>query len=314
MFWMKTQKASINKISLDNVIRIMDRFNLGRIERRRFYEWFDILYVLLEIRKRRNKIKHLRNTLMPKWKECISKIYNNNYYSAIIHLINIYSLLLMFWREVMEVYGVSNLEILPLWTSVATIVNIIYFIDMIFSFIEFGFWKSIVDIYTLIEVGWQILSTAAFLKILISADYFFSIKVYELIVLVRIIKLLKLLEEIEQWKIIVLTLRRLVSPFVTLFLVQMGIVYTYAVIGERIYGGEISMKIVRKLSDANFGREFLTMNFNGLLISISTLLYFFHLHGLKQSRFLLLLFLVWLLIRIHFHSLFLAISVFGELW
>ena len=105
-------------------------------------------------------------------------------------------------------------------------------------------------------------------------DYFYAIKIFELIILVRITKLLQLLEEIEQWRIIVLTLKRLVTPFLTLFIVQLGIVYIYAIFGERIYGGEISTKIIRKLSNANFGKEFLAMNFNGLLISITTLLYF----------------------------------------
>ena len=71
-----------------------------------------------------------------------------------------------------------------------------------------------------------------------------------------------------------MALKRMITPFLALFIVQLGIVYTYAIFGERIYGGQISTNIIRKMSNANFGKEFLSMNFNGLLISMATLFYF----------------------------------------
>ena len=118
--------------SIMNTSYIMDRFGIGRIQRSRFHEWFDILYVLLEILKKKKNLKEQQERVLPRWKEVIESIYSNKYYSAIIHLINIFSLLLMFWREVMEAYEISNLDILPQWIFIAMVINTIYFVDLIF--------------------------------------------------------------------------------------------------------------------------------------------------------------------------------------
>lgn len=57
-------------------------------------------------------------------------------------------------------------------------------------------------------------------------------------------------------------------------MVQLGVIYTYAIIGGRIYGGEINYDIIGKLSDLGLGKEYVMMNFNDLVSSIITLLYF----------------------------------------
>lgn len=95
----------------------------------------------------------------------------------------------------------------------------------------------------------------------------------EFIILVRLVKLLQLLDELHTWKIILKTLRHLVVPFTTLMMVQLGIVYTYAIIGERIYGGKISQNSIRELAEAGLGREYVIMNFNDLVTSVITLFY-----------------------------------------
>lgn len=96
----------------------------------------------------------------------------------------------------------------------------------------------------------------------------------EFIILVRLIKILQLLDELQTWKIILKTLRHLFVPFASLFMVQMGIIYTYAIIGERIYGGEINYSNLREITAAGLSKDYVMMNFNDLVSSIITLNYF----------------------------------------
>jgi hypothetical protein len=105
-------------------------------------------------------------------------------------------------------------------------------------------------------------------------NYTFTLSALEFIILVRLAKILQLLDEIKTWKIILKTLRHLIIPFLTLFMVQLGIIYTYAIIGQRIYGGKINYDNLHKLSSVGMGKEFLSMNFNDFVSSIITLMYF----------------------------------------
>lgn len=267
-------KGEYDKIKLDSVITIMDPRNTGKIERKRFYELFDILYVLSEINNKKRELKKLESVVIPRWKLYLSFIYKHRLYSGIINLLITFSLLLMFWRELMEVYGVNNSIVLPQWVAVAAIVNFIYFIDLVFNFIQYGVVNSFKNFYIVLEILLQLISTFALIRLIFYRSYFYSIRAYELIILLRILKLLELIEELEQWRIIIKTLKHLLIPFLTLFLVQMGLVYTYATFGERIYGGKISYKMVRQLSEASLGKEYIMMNFNDSVISLMTLLYF----------------------------------------
>ena len=267
-------KGEYNKINIESVIKIMDQKNNGKVGRKRFYELFDILYVLLEVENNRKEMKRLESIVIPRWKINLSYIYKHRLYSGIINMLIILSLLLMFWRELMEVYGVNNSRVLPQWVVVAAIVNLIFFIDLVFNFIRYGIINSFKNFYILFEIVLQLISTAALFRVIIAQTYFYSIRGFELVILLRVFKLLQLLEELEQWRIIIKTLRHLLVPFLNLFLVQMGIVYTYAIIGERIYGGKISYNIISKLSEASLGKEYIMMNFNDTPISIVTLLYF----------------------------------------
>lgn len=181
---------------------------------------------------------------------------------------------MLFWREYMEVYGDNQYGVMPVWITICAIINFIFLIDLVFRFIYQGLWVPLHSFYAILEILFQILSFAALLKYLITLNFSFSLKAFEFIILVRLIKVLQLLDEIKTWKIILKTLRHLIVPFMNLFLVQMGIIYTYAIIGERIYGGKIGYNSISNLTEVGVGKEYITMNFNDLASSIITLLFF----------------------------------------
>lgn len=172
--------------------------------------------------------------------------------------------MLMFWREVMEAYGYLPSSVFPAWIIVCTLVNAVFFFDLIFTVIHDRLKNSMRDFFVYLEVFLQILSISAFLKYLFTLNFFYTMKALELVILLRILRLLKLIGELHQFKIIIKTLGHLMVPFMTLFLVQVGVVYIYSIIGERIYGGLISYDKLRVLSLAGFGKEYVMLNFNDL--------------------------------------------------
>lgn len=137
-----------------------------------------------------------------------------------------------------------------------------------------GLWVPLKSFYAILEILFQLLNLAALSKYFITLNYTFTLSALEFIILVRLAKILQLLDEIKTWKIILKTLRHLVIPFLTLFMVQLGIIYTYAIVGQRIYGGKINYDNLHKLSSVGLGKEFLSMNFNDFVSSIITLMYF----------------------------------------
>lgn len=174
----------------------------------------------------------------------------------------------------MDLYGDDSYSDLPAWVTICEVINFIFFFDLVFRFLYQGFWLPLKSFYALLEILFQALSISVLLLYCITLRYNYVITTLEFIILVRLVKLLQLLDELKTWKIILKALRHLVVPFATLFMVQMGIIYTYAIIGERIYGGKISYNSLGNLSSVGLGREYVMMNFNDLVSSIITMLYF----------------------------------------
>ena len=266
-------RGEYDRIRIEKIIKVMDKSNKGFVTKAAFLDLFDVLFILLEFEKRKAYIKS-RQVVIPQWRQKVYNIYNHKYYEGSMYLLIIFSLLLLFWREYMEIYGIDAHEILLSWIIICVIINFVFFIDLSFRFLYQGFWKPLKSFYALLEIGFQLLSVAATLKYASTLEYGFTISAFEFIILVRLIKILQLLDEIKTWKIILKSLRHLVIPFMSLFMVQLGVIYTYAIIGERIYGGEINYDVIGKLSELGLGKEYVMMNFNDLVSSIITLLYF----------------------------------------
>lgn len=266
-------RGEYNKIKMEYIIIVMDKPKSSSISKERFLELMDVLHVLREIEKRKAYYKR-QNVAIPNWRRKIYSVYQHKFYEGSTYLIIIFSLLMIFWREWMETYGLDKGDILPVWIIMCVIINLIFLVDLIFRFLYQGFLEPLRSFYALLEIGFQLTSTAATLKYFVTYSYSFTIIAFEFIILVRLVKILQLLDELRTWKIILKTLRHLVVPFLSLFMVQLGIIYTYSIIGERIYGGKISTDSISTLSEVNLSSEFIYMNFNDLISSIITLMYF----------------------------------------
>ena len=89
----------------------------------------------------------------------------------------------------------------------------------------------------------QILNIPAFTSYFLAdgdfVQYNYTVKVFEVIVFIRMIKLLTLLYEVKTMRIIFETMKNLLGPLNNLIIVMMTIFYVFAQFGMIIFGGEI---------------------------------------------------------------------------
>ena len=70
-------------------------------------------------------------------------------------------------------------------------------------------------------------------------QYNYTVKIFEVIVFIRMLKLLTLLYEIKVMRVIFETLKNLLGPLNNLIVVMLTIFYVFAQLGMVIFGGKI---------------------------------------------------------------------------
>lgn len=129
-----------------------------------FLDLFDVLYLLSELEKRKAEIKRIPSTISP-WRQRVYRIYQHKFYDCGIYLLSIFSLLLLFWREYMEVYGDNgDFSSLRIWIIICLSINFIFFVDLIFRFIYQGFRLPFRSFYALLEMLFPVLIIGGVIK------------------------------------------------------------------------------------------------------------------------------------------------------
>jgi len=83
--------------------------------------------------------------------------------------------------------------------------------------------------------------------------------------------MLRLLKEVHHWNVLIHTAHALVSPFYNLCSVTFLLFLTFALIGDRLFGGQVSTKEKEIFKDSSVPDIYVEMNFNDLASSIVTL-------------------------------------------
>jgi len=92
------------------------------------------------------------------------------------------------------------------------------------------------------ETMCQILNIPAMIKFFDAEDfveYNYTVKIFEVIVFIRMLKLLTLLYEVKVMRVIFETLKNLLGPLNNLIIVMMTIFYVFAQMGMVVFGGKI---------------------------------------------------------------------------
>lgn len=109
------------------------------------------------------------------------------------------------------------------------------------------------------------------IKLKIFETYGLENRLLELIVLFRALRILKMLREVDQWRTILQTIDALLAPFYTLVLVQFLMFYLFSIIGDRLFGGKVSVHTKEILEDESIPDIYILMNFNDTVSSFITL-------------------------------------------
>ena len=95
-------------------------------------------------------------------------------------------------------------------------------------------------------------------------DYSYAIKLFELVIFIRLLRLLTLLYEIQNFRIIIETIKNLLGPFYSLLLVQFTIFYVFGLVGMFWFGGRVTATTMAIQTDTEYSNNYFLNNFNDL--------------------------------------------------
>ena len=138
---------------------------------------------------------------------------------------------------------------------VELVINLLFLVEMIVDILlhtsikaayscKFRLWPEtlcqIINIFTMIDFFQNVNNSQAYNQIS---------KLFELIIFIRVVKIVTLIYEIRVLRLIVETMRNLVSPIKNLFIITLVIFYLFSVIGSFFFGGKVTVYSPEILSD-----------------------------------------------------------------
>jgi len=102
-------------------------------------------------------------------------------------------------------------------------------------------------------------------------DFNSIVKVYEVIIFIRLLKLLVLLYEVKAMAVIFDTIKSLIGPINYLFAVMLTIFYVFAQIGMEVFGGKVYSNSPTISHDASIPHYYYLCNFNDIVSAYVTL-------------------------------------------
>jgi len=216
-----------------------------------------------------------------KWNQAL-KLMSGPKYELLMNIVTIVNVFSIFARSLQST---ANYNTIHIWMIAQIVLNTFFLLEMITDWIVAGFKNAyIYHFRTSIETLCQILSVPSLI-------YFFSgnmnpdvnnasfdyqqynriVKIFEVIVFVRMVKLLTLLYEVKTMRIIVETCKNMVSPLSNLLAVMLTILYVFSEIGMAIFGGDIRKTSPGIIHDSSIPDNYYLINYNDLISSMVTL-------------------------------------------
>jgi len=157
-------------------------------------------------------------------------------------------------------------------------INILFLVELLFSIYidgvnqyskRFRVWPETVAQLINIFSTYQLVNTYQNVQFSMSLNSL--IKTYELIIFIRILKLLTLVYEIRAMRLIIETMRNMVTPLLYFLGVLFIIFYVFALIGMVLFGGKITRTSQTIMNNASVPNNYYLSNFNDLASSFVTL-------------------------------------------
>lgn len=167
------------------------------------------------------------------------KLLSSPQYELAMNIITILNVFTVFFRALQQS---ASQEVIKEWIVLELVINLVMLIEMISDISVAGPIKAYRNHFRIWpETLCQLLNLPAmirfFVKIKDFEEYNYTVKIFEVIVFIRMLKLLTLLYEVKTMRIIFETLKNLLGPLNNLIIVMGTIFYVFAQLGMIMFGG-----------------------------------------------------------------------------
>lgn len=222
-----------------------------------------------EVTGQSDSIQNVQYPLIKKVLVCMSSAHYELAMN-IVGILNVFSLLVTQLNQGSS----SGTKYLTNWMIVQMIINYCFLLEMICDLIVSGPIGAYTHHFRIWpETLCQALNLAGTVLYADSrADNLeLMVKVFEMVIFIRMTKLLTLLYEVKVMRIIIETLRNLLGPLNNLIIVMLTIFYEFAMIGSALFGGKVQTTSPAILHDSSIPDNYQLINFNDLVSSFVTL-------------------------------------------
>ena len=101
-------------------------------------------------------------------------------------------------------------------------------------------------------------------------SYMKVLKYFEAIIFIRILKIVPLIYELHIMRVIIETIRNLMTPLYGLLVIVICIFYFFAIIGMFLFGGLMTLDNPNILNNPDVPNDFVYMNFNDIVSAFVT--------------------------------------------
>jgi len=198
-------------------------------------------------------------------------------------LVNILIVIQSCFTIIPDIGKVNGLLLYDGWIYVNIFINFLFFFELLADWIVYGCTKA----YQRSMRCWPesinlCLNCLAFALIIkVSADddmdtpkafmYSKTIKLLHAIVFFRLTRFITLLYELHSMRVIIETIKNLIGPMNNLLAVMVTILYTFALIGELLFGGQIKTDSEPIIMQDSIPDNYYLCNFNDLVSAMVTL-------------------------------------------
>jgi len=254
-------------VNIEKFVSLLDNDEDGKITIQEFYNYFDVMDMMqferININGHKKPPSGIQNDLR--------KIIKHPFYDMGIYIFLILNLVFLLVRDWIDQYGGSR-DSIKVWITIQIVINFIFTFELLAVVIVDGsILKTFHKMSVKAEILYSVVNVFLLIKFKIYGNYGIENRLLEIIILFRALRILKVLKEVRQWRIILQTIDALISPFYTLTLVQFLLFYLFVIIGDRLFGGTVSVNSDEIFKDQSIPNIYVYMNFNDTLASFVTL-------------------------------------------
>jgi len=271
----RSANMMVSPESFDNFYHLLDESGENQIDREEFQKVFEV-YELYKYECNKSGFINAQTheSVVAVQKDCKSRFRRAmdsvpyEFAVNILSLLNVVSLLI---RDLHSDDG--GTEFIDAWIFYQIVINTFFFLEMITEWVVFGFfyaYKNSFRCWT--ETLSQCFNIAAIVYLIDGQESINDIvKLFEVVIFIRLLRILSLLYELKTFRIIIETIMNLLGPFYSLLLVQFTIFYAFGLLGIAMYGGKIAINSPQVAHDQSVPDTYYLDNFNDLGASFVTL-------------------------------------------